>query len=409
MISPDEALKIILQSVKASEETEEVSIIEAFGRTLGKEIYAKIDLPLFDNSAMDGYALKAIDTQGASPEVSVILEVIEEVPAGYFPTQKISPGQATKIMTGAPIPEGSDTVLMKEFTEIKGNQIKVFKEAKVGENIRHRGEDVRIGQLVLEKGKLINPSVVGMLATLGKDKVRVVKRPTIAVLATGDELTKIDEILLPGKIHDSNSYALLSLIQKHGGVAKLLGIAKDNLDQIKEKIKEGFNYDFLVISGGVSVGDYDLVHQALEDLGVEIKFSQVAIKPGKPLTFGLLKDKLVFGLPGNVVSVIVCFEKFIRPVILKMLNQKDLKLPMVTAELKTAIEKKGNRRYFFMAKVTWENGKYWALPTRSQSSGSLRSMIMANGLIIVPESVKKIPAQDMVLVEMLEFPSFLPV
>ena len=405
MISVDEALEIILQSVKSSKKIEEVDILESRERILGEDIYSSINLPPFDNSAMDGYALKAIDTKGASAESAVILRVIDNLPAGYTTDREIGHGQAVRIMTGAPIPEGADAVIMKEWTETQDDRkVKIVREVKSGENIRYSGEDVRIGQLVLKKGKVIDPADIGMLAALGKSKVSVSKKPYVAVLSTGDELVGVDEPLTQGKIRDVNSYTLLAQIEKCGGMPKHLGIARDNKNELAVKIQEGLFCDMLIISGGVSVGDYDLVRKVLEELGVEPKIYKVAIKPGKPLTFGLWKGKPIFGLPGNVVASMVCFEKFVRPAILKMMSCKNLDLPVITAELKLDIEKEDNRRHFVRVRVTCEDGKYYALPTKSQSSGSLMSMVVANGLLSIPEEVKRIPAGSQLQVEMLEFP-----
>jgi molybdopterin molybdotransferase len=297
---------------------------------------------------------------------------------------------------------------MKELTEVDGDMVKVLKEVKSDENIRRLGEDVGMGQLVLKKGKVIDPADIGMLAVLGKFKVRVADKPVIAVLSTGDELVGIDEPITQGRIRDVNSYTLLAQIERCGGIPKHLGIARDNKNELAAKIKEGLFCDMLIISGGVSVGDYDFVRDILDELGVEQRIYKVALKPGKPLTFGLWKgvshEKPIFGLPGNVVASMVCFEKFIRPAILKMMGGRETKLPTIVAELKITVSKKDNRRHFMQARVTCENGKYYALPTKSQGSSSLMSMVVANGLIVVPEEVKEIPANSLVEVEMLEFP-----
>jgi molybdopterin molybdotransferase len=353
---------------------------------------------------MDGYALAAIDTKNASVDSPVILQVIDNLPAGYTTDRKIMLRQAIRIMTGAPIPQGADAVLIKELTEIDGDMVKVLKEVEPDENIRRLGEDVGIGQLVLKKGKVIDPADIGMLAAIGKFKVRVADKPVVAVLSTGDELVGIDEPITQGKIRDVNSYTLLAQAERCGGIPKHLGIARDDKDELAAKIKEGLSCDILIISGGVSVGDYDLVRDVLDGLGVEQKIYKVAIKPGKPLTFGIWKGKPIFGLPGNVVASMVCFEKFIRPAILKMMGGKEMKLPIITAELKIAVKKKDNRRHFVRARVTCENGKYYALPIKLQQSSSLMSMVVANGLIVIPEEVKEIPANSLVEVEMLGFP-----
>lgn len=401
MLSVDETLSIILQSIKPDENKEAVSIIDSLDRILADDVYAMENIPQFDNSAMDGYALKAVDTKGGSFETPISLKIIDEVPAGYTSSKRVQEGQAIKIMTGAPIPEGADAVVMKEDTNDDSDTVKVFKEMESGENIRWIGEDVSIGQRVLKKGDVITPASIGLLAALGKSVLMVSRRPHVAVIATGDELVGIDETLTTGKIRSVNSYTISAQIKRCGAIPKYLGIAKDNQDEINEKIKQGLQNDIIIISAGVSVGDYDLVPQILKDLGLELKIYKVRIKPGKPFLFGILNDKPVFGLPGNVSACMVCFEKFVRPAILKMMGCSNIELPTITAVLKTDIKKQDSRQHLFRAKVWCEDGLYYAMPTKSQSSGVLMSMVDANGLIIVPEEVKRIQSGSQVKVELL--------
>ena len=328
MIKIEEALKIILGHIKdVSPETEEIKLDNMLDRVLAEDVYAKINIPQMDNSAMDGYALKFLDTFGVDKLKSKTLKVIHDLPAGTVTDKKIKTGEVIRIMTGASMPQGADSVIMVEDTEKeKEDYVKVFREVKVGENVRKNGEDIKKGDLVISKGTLLNPACIGLLASLGISKVKVNKKPEVAVLATGDEVKDVEEKLTPGALYNSNTYTLYSSIIKCGAIPKNLGIAKDCLEELEEHIKKGLDSDIILTSGGISVGDYDFVKPVLAKMGTDIKFWKVAIKPGKPLVFGMIfgpKGKRIpmFGLPGNPVSSMVSFEVFVRPVILKMLGQ----------------------------------------------------------------------------------------
>src|SRR3989338_1460797 len=390
MLRVSEALKAILD-VTNTLPSEEIRLIDALERVLAEDIYADSDIPQLPNSAMDGYAVRSSDTFGASKDRPKTLKVISDLKAGSVSPEAVKDNQAIRIMTGAVMPAGADSVIMVELTEKEGmDRVKIFKETKPGENIRNAGEDIKKEEKVIEKGALLNSAHIGILASLGKSKVRVTRRPKVAVLATGDEVIDVDEELTPGKLRSSNTYTLYSQILKCGGIPKNLGIAKDRPQELEKKIKEGFDCDLILTSGGVSVGDYDLVKFILAKIGTDIKFWKVAMRPGKPLVFGRLGEKFIFGLPGNPVSSMISFEVFVRPAILKMLGQSHDTRKEVDAVLEEDIQKKKGLRYFVRAQTRWDDGVYITRTTGPQGSGILKSMAMANSLIILPEDEEEV-------------------
>ncbi|MBI3756295.1 MAG: molybdopterin molybdotransferase MoeA [Deltaproteobacteria bacterium] len=407
MISVEAALEIILSEVKPLG-MERVNILSALGRVLGEDISAGMDNPPWDNSAMDGYALRASDTKGASKNRPAILKIIEDLPAGYVATRVIKKGEAIRIMTGAPIPKGADAVVMVEETEIQGQgargkgQVKIFKEAKVGDNIRKAGEDFKKGDIVLRKGMTIRPAGIGMLAAVGKSNVYAYQRPKVAVLSTGDELVDIEETPVSGKIRNSNSYAIAAQIKACGAVPVQLGIARDNKKDLEEKLKFGLTADCIVSSGGVSVGDFDFVKDVLKQMGSEMRFWKVAMKPGKPLAFGVIGGKPAFGLPGNPISSMVAFEQFVSPAILKMMGKRAIFKRAFDALLTKPVKKKAGRMHFVRATVEQKNGRFYATPLEGQGSGILSAMVKANCLIILPEDVKDVEKGSTVKVQPLD-------
>jgi molybdopterin molybdotransferase len=402
MATVAEALEVILKTVNTTS-SEEVKLTEALDRVLKEDIYADFDIPQLDNSAMDGYAVKACDIQGASPMQPKILEVIEDLKAGYFSAQQMKHSQAIRIMTGAPIPLGADSVVMVENTEKEGkDKVKIFKEPSLGENIRRKGEDIKKGEKIVAKGTLLNSAHVGLFASLGIARIEVNRKPKVAILATGDEIIEVNDEWTPGKLRSSNTYTLYSQILKCGGMPKNLGIAHDKPEELQAKIKEGLNYDIILTSGGVSVGDYDLVKFILVKMGTDIKFWKVAMKPGKPLVFGLIEGIPIFGLPGNPVSSMVSFEVFVRPMILKMLGQNEDTRKELDAVLEEDIKKKKGLRYFLRARTRWEDGVYLTRTTGPQGSGILKSMALANSLIILPEEEEEIKRGTRVTVRFLD-------
>lgn len=401
MISLEKALSQILNVIQPLG-LEKISLLDTLGRVIGEDILAPRPIPPKDNSAMDGYALCWEDTRGTSREKPVILEVIEDIPAGSIPCKTVGKGQAVRIMTGAPVPEGADAVMRMEDTEKDGKQVRIFVEAAKGQDIRLAGEDVRKGEKVINRGDILRPAEIGMLAALGRSFISVYQKPLVAILATGDELVDVDENPSPWQIISSNSYALAAQVLDCGATPLQIGIAKDTREDLTAKFKEALRADLIISSGGVSVGDYDLVKEIMKEVGNRMQFWQVAMRPGKPLAFGAMNSVPLFGLPGNPVSSMVSFEQFVRPSILKMMGYRNLFRRTVRAELIESIEKKKGTRHFIRARVTFEDSRYRAIPTGDQGSGILKSMVQANGLIVLPEDVTSVTAGETVIVQLLD-------
>ena len=393
-------------------EAERIPILEALGRVLAEEVVSDIDIPPFDNSAMDGYAVRAADVAGAP----VRLTVKGSVAAGYVAAARLEPGTAIRIMTGAPMPEGADAVVPFEETgdadrpkearlASPATEIEVRVAVRPRDHVRPAGEDLRRGEVVMEPGRAIRAQEIGVLASLGRATVLAHRRPRVAILATGDELLEVDEPLAPGKIRNSNEYTNTALVTRTGGIPLRLGIARDTTGELTAKIREGLaqGADLFLTSGGVSVGDYDVVKDVLGAEG-RMQFWQVNMRPGKPLAFGLLPGGVpLIGLPGNPVSAMVSFEQFARPAILKMLGHSDLTKPTVRAIMDEPLISSG-RRTFARVIVSHDEGRYHARTTGEQGSGVLTSMAKANGLAIVPEGVEYLPAGTEVTVQMLDWP-----
>lgn len=417
MISVEEALHKILSLVDVLE-VETKPITECLGQVLAEDIYSEFDIPSSDNSAMDGFAVQFRDITGATPQRPKMLRIIsDEIAAGSISDQEIAPGTAIRIMTGAPVPKGADTVVPFEDTDEKERkttttekrlkEVGIRREIQKGSNIRWAGEDIEKGKLVLNKGRVLRPAEIGVLASLGKATAPVFRRPVIAILATGNELVDIANSLPPGKIYNTNSYSLTAEVLHYGGIPKLLGIAPDNFKFLVEAVHRGFDSDLLITSGGVSVGDYDMVKGVLAKEG-EVNFWSVRMKPGRPLVFGIFRDKTGrriphLGLPGNPVSAMVTFELFVRPVILKMMGKTNLTKPTIRAVLKSTIENEDGRRVYARVKVTKEGGDYFATLTGSQGSNILTSMVQADGLAIVPEQMRMVQPGDVVDVMMFNW------
>ncbi len=405
MIKVEDALHAVLKSIKTLD-SEAVKLTDALERVLAEDIYSDSNIPAFNNSAMDGYAVKSSDIKGASKNSPKVLEVIESLKAGDVPKKILKDNQAIRIMTGAPLPKGADSVVMVEETKktrSKGRDIvEIYRSAKSGENVRKAGEDIKIGEQVLEKGILLKSAHIGILASLGLPKIKVARRPKVAILATGDEVIDVDQKLTPGKLRSSNTYTLYSQIINCGGIPKNLGISRDEPHRLESKLKEGLDCDLILTSGGVSVGDYDLVKFILAKMGTNIRFWQVAMRPGKPLVFGLIKGIPIFGLPGNPVSSMVSFEVFVKPSILKMLGQKIDYKNEVDAVLEENIVKKKGLMYFLRAQTRWEDGIYLTRTAGPQGSAILKSMALANSLIILPEEEEKVEKGVRVTVRFLD-------
>jgi len=417
MISVEEALEKVLSYVEVLE-PERKPVLDCLGQVLAEDVYSDIDIPPLDNSAMDGYALRAKDTRGASESSPRYLVVVGEVAAGSISSQEVRPGTAIRIMTGAPLPEGADAVVRFEDTDEVSrkssggdlSQIGILCQVKKGLNVRGRGEDIAKGDLILKEGKVLRPQEIGVLASLGRSTALVIRRPIVAILATGDELVGVDQPLAPGKIHDSNTYTIAAEVSRYGGIPKILGIGRDSVRSLTEKIDEGLDADMLITSGGVSKGDYDIVKDVLAEHG-EVGFWTVCMKPGKPLAFGVIKNVEGgrkgrvphLGLPGNPVSSMITFEQFARPAILKMMGKKILAKPAIRAIIEDDVVNTDGRRLFARVIVTRRGGQYHASPTGPQGSGILTSMARANGLAVIPENSKGVKAGDVVEVQMLDW------
>ncbi len=401
MITVEEALGRILPYIEPLG-SEKVSILDALGRVIAEDIDANRDIPPLDNSGMDGYAVKTEDLRNADPNHPVRLEVIEDLPAGFISTKTVGRGEAIRIMTGAPIPRGADAVIPVEHTGKEGRSVTIFKAVLPGEYIRRAGEDVKKGDRVISIGDLIRSAEVGMLASVRRSFVSVYQRPMVAILCTGEELVDVDGDLDDGRIVSSNSYTLAAQVQDCGAIPVQLGIARDRKEEIKEKLLQGLRADVLLSSAGVSVGDYDFVKEVLNDLGMEMVFWKVAMKPGMPLAFGRIQGKPVFGLPGNPVSSMVSFEQFVRPSLLKMMGHRQIFRPVIEALLKEDIHKEPGRRHFVRASLTFRGDQYFVTTTGAQGSGILRSMMKANGLIIIPEDQEVVRAGEKVKVQLLD-------
>jgi molybdopterin molybdotransferase len=401
MLSVEEAQERVLGVFEVLE-PEQVPILEALGRVLAEDIYADMDIPPHTNSAMDGYAVRAADTVGASAESPRRLSIVGDLGAGYVSDRVVNPGTTVRIMTGAPLPDGADAVVRFEDTERDGDWVEVKVEVPVGKDIRAAGEDVKKGMLVLHRGSLVRAQEVGMAATLGRKQVVVHRRPVVGVLATGDEVVEVDRPLAPGQIRNANSYSNAAQVLQCGGVPLLLGIARDDVEELTDKIRTGLarGVDLFLTSGGVSVGDFDMVKEVLAAEG-EMSFWRVRMKPGKPLAFGKIRGVPLLGLAGNPVSAMISFELFARPAIMKMQGMTEWKRPTLDAVLMDGVPKKDDRRHYLRVRLKEAAGECYAYLTGEQGSGILSSMIGADGVAIIPEDWSSVPPGSRVTVMLL--------
>ena len=421
MIRVEEALARILSYVDVVP-AEDAPLVDALGLVLDEDIEAGFNIPPLDNTAMDGYAVRAADTVGATEASPVRLKVIGEVAAGYEFSGRVDPGAAVRIMTGAPIPAGADAVVPFEETDepfdkapertqkLDAAAVNVFKEARAGANIRRSGEDLNRGDVIVRRGTILRPSEIGVIASVGRATVRVVRRPVVAVLSTGDKLLEPGQERTGARIYDSNAHSVASLVRRYGGIPRMLGIARDTVEALTEKIQEGVGADMLITSAGVSRGDYDVVKDVLAREG-EIDFWTVAMKPGKPLAFGCFYPEGPdgrrvphIGLPGNPVSSMVAFELFGRPALMKMMGKQDWRRPRLRAIAEDAIRNVDDPRVFFArCIVTERGGKYYARLTGGQGSGMLTSMMRANALTVIPPDVDVVREGEEIEVIMLDW------
>jgi molybdopterin molybdotransferase len=383
VLSVAEALARVLADVPVLG-TEVVPLSDALERVLAGPVISRREIPPWDNSSMDGYAVRAADTSAASAERPVVLQVVGEIAAGGTAPRAIRPTEAYRILTGAPLPPGSDAVVPQEDVQRSGARVSLHRPVEVGAYVRQRGEDIRSGDRMLEAGTVLRPAALGVLASLGHARVDVYRRPTLAVLSTGDELVEPDSPLGPGQIPDSNSYTLCGLARAAGAVPLSLGIAPDSREALVERLRRGLQADVMVSSAGVSVGDRDFVREAAESLGARLDFWKVNMRPGKPITFGRIGDRFFFGLPGNPVSSMVTFELFVRPVLRRLGGYRTLNRPRIHARALEPIDNPGSRPGYLRVRLERSGGEVGARPTGNQGSGILRSMLLADGLAVVP-------------------------
>ena len=397
-LKASEAQRVVLESV-AILGVEPVKLEHSLGRVLAEDIRANRDLPPYDVSAMDGFAVRRTDVANTPS----ILEIIEDIKAGDMPSKTVKAGQCARIMTGAPVPQGADTVIRVEDTkEISANSVQIVVADKPGNNIRPQGENMRTGNVVLKAGTEITPGVIGVLATVKTAQFAVYRRPRVAILSTGNELEGMNEPVDPNKIPDSNTYALMAQVQALGIEPTLLGIARDDPVELEQYLRQGLEYDVLLVSGGTSVGVHDYVRPTIEKLGVQMKFWRVAIRPGHPLAFGSTGKTAVFGLPGNPVSSMVCFEEFVIPALRRMMGNQRLYRRTVTARLAHPLKFQPGRTEFIRVLLTHTDAGYIANTTGIQSSGVLLSMAKADGLMVVPADCTGLAEGAQVTVQLLD-------
>lgn len=381
---------------------ERLPLAECANRVLAQDIAAATDLPLFDNSSMDGFAIRAADVATAAPASPRTLRVVADIPAGSQPTISLEPGEAARIMTGAPLPLGADAVIPVEETNFQNRDagthapenVQAMKSMRAGENIRLRGADVRAGEVVLRTGKMLRPQDIGLLAMLGEAKVSVHRKPRVALFSSGDELLPVDAPLAAGKIHDANSYTLAALLRDAGVEVIPLGVASDRRAAVESLLERAVREqaDLIVSSAGVSVGAFDFVKEVVESNG-RLDFWRVNMRPGKPLAFGEYGGIPFIGLPGNPVSAFMGFEVFVRPALGRLSGLETANRPTVRVRLGEAIESDGRESYL-RAEVREEGGVLVAHLSGHQGSGNLLTLVRANALLIIPAGVKSAPANQ---------------
>ncbi len=404
MLSVEEALERILADIKPLETTH-VPLSAAFGLVLAEDIVARENVPPFANSAMDGFALLSRDSRARDGQPAR-LRVTGGIAAGYVADSPVEEGTAMRIMTGAPVPVGADAVIQIELTQYDGPEsawVEVLEEVTPGNNIRPVGDDIQQGQTVLRRGIEIGAWEIGILATLGWASVPVIRRPRVAILGTGDEVIDIGEALQPGKIRNSNSYLLEAVVQQAGAEAHRLGVARDTVESLREKFSAAMTYDLVLTSGGVSVGDFDLVKKIMQEQG-DINFWRINMRPGKPVAFGYIGETPLLGLPGNPVSTAVTFALFGRPLLRKMLGHTRLLKPQIDVIMEDGVSDRAQRRHYVRAHVAWQDGRFVAHTTGNQGAHIMTSLLNANAFVIVPEGGVEVRVGDTAKALMLDWP-----
>ncbi len=384
MIEVREALQRVLEGLPLLE-GEMVGLPASRGRVLAEQIRSPRDVPPFRNSAMDGFAVRSADIAGAAEDRHVKLRVLETIGAGAVARNRVGDGQAIRIMTGAPVPDGADTVVRVEDTDPGDDEVAIRVAVPDGSNIRHPGEDVACGDVVFEVGRILRAADIGVLASIGVSVVRVVRRPRVAIIATGDELVELGQPLGPGQIVNSNAYTLAAAVEELGCEAVVTGIVRDRPEDLREAFARGLGADAMLSTGGVSVGNFDFVRSILSDLGYRESFWKVAQKPGKPLSSGRCGETPVFGLPGNPVSALVCFYVYVVPVLRTMMRLREIYLPTLSATLTSDVSTPESVTEFVRCALDGPLDSLRARSTGSQSSGVLRSLSIGDGLIVSPK------------------------
>jgi molybdopterin molybdotransferase len=377
-------------------EPEPVALLEAIGRVLAGDVVAPCDLPRWDNSAMDGYAVRAVDTSAGAG-----LRVASYIPAGSHASEVVPPGAAAKILTGAPLPPGADTIVPVEDAEEREGTVFVPRDVRRGAHVRRKGEDIRAGETILARGTVVGPPEVSLLASLSRLSIPVVRRARVAILSTGDELVSPGEPLAPGEIYDSNGLAVAAAVAQLGGVPVNLGIARDDRASLREALAEGLRADALVTTAGVSMGDRDLVREVLQELSVRQVFWKIDIKPGRPTAFAVHGPRPVFSLPGNPVSTLLTFDQFVRPALLKMMGHRAVLRPLVAAVFQEDFARKPGRVGFLRVRLERRDGALLARTSGNQETGILKTMLQADGIAIVPAEKGNVRAGDVVDVQVL--------
>jgi molybdopterin molybdotransferase len=402
MISVSEARRIILTS-GFEYKVKEIPLIESSGKILAERITASCDIPGYNCSSMDGYAVRSDDAKGADLSYPVRLLLAEgRIAAGKTERITIDPGVCTPVTAGSPMPDGTDSVVMKENTQVDHKNILVFKEIEKGENVKYRGEDIKKGDTVFEDLYQINPAAMGILASLGKRSVKVYGPPLVGIFSTGSELVRIDEEITIGKLRDSNSYSLSALVEESGGEYKKFGIISDDRAALSRSIEKALGKcDIIIISGGTSIGDYDIVEEVMEGLGADPVFWRVNQYPGMSMAFFRYGNTFIFGLPGNPASLIICFEMYVRPVIRKILGYHELFRPVVYAEAARDFVTKAGTVSYSGVMVRKRNQDYIFDNIDTHTCGTLSSLADANGIAVIPEDIGKVTAGSRVKVYLL--------
>lgn len=400
-IEIDKAIEILLEETKINDKIS-IPLMDSLGFVLGETILSDVNIPPFDRSPLDGYAVRAIDIKGASKKCPVTLDVIDNIPAGHVSLKELSQNQSMRIMTGAKIPEGADVIIKYEDTEFTDENVKIFTPLLKNSNIVKMGEDIKVGDIVLSEGTIIDSPEIGILSSLGRSMIEVYRKPKIAILSTGDELVDIHEKLTPGKIRNSNSYTMASQLIKLGAEPVILKVCNDTIEEIKARLEPVLSWaDIIITTGGVSVGDYDVVKEAFADLGAKVLFWKVKMKPGTPIAVAKLDEKLLIGLSGNPAAAYITFEQFVRPVILKMMGKTNLKLLEVDSILENNFTKKSNQNRFVRAYTYYKDGKHHTRIPEKHSSGVISSLSGTNSLILIPSNSGPYVTGQLIKVQLL--------